>query len=217
MDIGLAIPEDIKTRAADSDVPTNCDQHFSPTTVTNPATDDVIQLPLPLSDPRCARGQDTWKHSFNLQNGMLAGISFGYAWRGLRVEAEYFHRGHHGESSQFAIQSGGKEDEFVVIGEKISDIRAHHFFANFYYDFSQCMEQGDPLRGRGRRPDAREDGLFGAIPEKCGPGRYRRTGATPRCRGHAYVLTERFSVGVKGTLRGGFLERNSKTATHGTG
>ncbi len=80
---------------------------------------------------------------------MLAGISFGYAWRGLRVEAEYFHRGHHGESSQFAIQSGGKEDEFVVIGEKISDIRAHHFFANFYYDFHGVWSRVIPYVGAG--------------------------------------------------------------------
>ena len=46
LDLGIAIPEDVETLASDSDVPTNCDQHFSPITVKG------IQLPRAAERPQ---------------------------------------------------------------------------------------------------------------------------------------------------------------------
>ena len=143
VDIGFALPEDIDIRAKDSDVPTNCDQHFSPVTVGG------VQLPLPLGDTGCARGQDTWKNGFDLQNGLMGGVAYGYAGKVFRFEAEYFYRAHSGEYSPLQIQTGGKNDEFVVTGESMSDFRAHQLFFNVYYDFQNVAGRVLPYLGAG--------------------------------------------------------------------
>lgn len=124
LDLGVAMPRDMDTRAGDTDVPTNCDQHFSETPGPR----------LPLSDPRCARGQDKWENSFDLDSGPLLGLNVGYAWNGLRLEAEYFYRRHGGEFSDLAFSAGDKTPEFVRSREKIDDVRGHQFFGNVYYD-----------------------------------------------------------------------------------
>ena len=214
LDLGIAIPEDVETLASDSDVPTNCDQHFSPITVKG------IQLPLPLSDSNCARGQDIWQNVFDLENGILGGVSFGYAWQGFRGEAEYFHRGHSGEYSPLEIQSGGKDDEFVVAGERISDLRAHHFFANLYYDFQRLLwPRVIPYVGAGvgaarvkmnysgkfqRNADQSVISGLGRHPEAAGTLTFSEAELSDTLWawqwmvGLDYALTERFSVGAKG-------------------
>ena len=143
LDLGMAVPRDMDTRPAHTGIPTNCDQHFSSVTVGDET------LPLDLSDPRCARGQDKWENSFDLDNGSLLGLNVGYAWRGLRLEAEYFYRQHGGEYSAVGTLSGGKETEVVRFGERISDVSGHQFFGNGYYDFRDTGSKLIPYIGGG--------------------------------------------------------------------
>lgn len=129
LDLGIAFPEDIDTSTSDTDVPTNCDQHLGQSTVGGSS------VPLPLSHPSCARGQDSWTGDFDMDDGVLLGLNIGYAWGHFRVEAEYFHRNHNGDTSPLQLQTGGKDDEFAKAEESIRDFEADHLFANFYYDF----------------------------------------------------------------------------------
>ena len=108
---------------ATRDVPTNCDQHLPRATVNIDGRNEI--LPFPLSDPRCARGQDHWENSFDLDNGPLLGLNVGYAWRGLRLEAEYFYRQHGGDVSGLEITSGDKNDEFFLLRSGIGDVNGH--------------------------------------------------------------------------------------------
>ena len=143
LDLGLAAPRDLDIRGTSDDVPTNCDHHLGQATVNGQ------DLPLPLDDPRCARGLEGWKTSFNLDNGPLVGLNAGYAWRGLRLEAEYFYRQHGGDYSGSEITSGDKQPEFIQSGERISDFRGHQFFGNAYYDFRDTGSKLIPYIGGG--------------------------------------------------------------------
>lgn len=140
LDLGIAMPEALDTDMGDNDVPTNCDQLLS-----GPGSMFV----KPLSDADCRQGQDTWNNRFDLDTGILAGVNFGYARHGLRIEAEYFHRRHSGEDSPLPFVAGGKEDEFSTLSERISDLRGHHFFGNVYYDFHNVWTQWTPYVGAG--------------------------------------------------------------------
>ena len=147
LDLGIAMPHDMDTRARDTDVPTNCDQHLDEATVNIDGTEET--LPLPRDDPRCARGQDQWENRFDLDNGPLLGLNAGYAWRGLRVEAEYFYRQHGGEYVSGQNTSGNKQVEFIETGERIGDVSGHQFFGNIYYDFRDTGFKLIPYIGGG--------------------------------------------------------------------
>ena len=128
----MAFPQTLGTLGTDTDVPTNCDQHF-----------------MGASTMNCARGQDSWTNSFNLGDGLLVGFNVGYAWENYRFEIEYLQRGHKGETLPLGLQTGGKNDEFVTTQEKISDVSADHLFANAYYDFYGVSEEFIPYVGVG--------------------------------------------------------------------
>lgn len=82
-------------------------------------------------------------NSFDLNTGFLGGFSVGYALNRFRVEFEYLHRSHGGESSPWELPGGNaalqsKSSEVSALdppSEHISDFSAHQFFVNAYYDF----------------------------------------------------------------------------------
>ncbi len=147
LDLGMAMPHEMDARARDSDVPTNCDQHLPRATVNIDGRNAI--LPFPLSDPGCARGQDHWENSFDLDNGPLLGLNVGYAWSGLRLEAEYFYRQHGGDVSGLEITSGDKNDEFFLLRSGIGDVNGHQFFGNVYHDFHDVSPTLIPYIGGG--------------------------------------------------------------------
>ncbi len=145
-DIGIALPETLKTQSSDSDVISNCDQWLDTKTING------MVLPFPPNSSECQERDVNWTNSFHLGNGLLAGLNFGYAWRGVRVEFEYLHREHSGEKSggvQDPSALGYKSVEFVEASEIISDVRADHFFGNLYYDFHGPFPKVIPYVGVG--------------------------------------------------------------------
>ena len=212
LDLGLAISRDMDMRGRSDDVPTNCDQHLGRATVNG------VSLPLPLSDPRCARGSEGWKSSFDIDNGPLLGLNVGYAWRGFRFEAEYFYRQHDGEYSGSEITSGDKQPEFIQSGERISDIRGHQFFGNVYYDFRDTRSKLIPYIGGGmglmlarmdysagylRNSDQNVIGRLGRNPNAAGTLSSQNEVLSDVLWGYQllagadYTLTERVFLGVK--------------------
>ena len=143
LDLGMATPRDMDTKFTSTDGPTNCDQHFSSVTIGGDT------LPLRFDDPRCERGRGSLDNSFDLDSGPLLGLSAGYTWRGLRFEAEYFYRQHGGEHNGNTIEGDGKQQEFVQIGERVSDVKGHQFFGNVYYDFLGVSPKLIPYIGGG--------------------------------------------------------------------
>ena len=177
IEVGLAVPRELNTLAGDTDVPTNCDGHF-PLIVL-----DGERLPLPLSDPRCARGQDQWANAFDLDNGPLVGIHVGYAWRGTRVEAEVLRRDQGGDEAGGQNVAGDKQVEFVETGERMGDVRGHQLFGNVYFDVRSRSRRVIPYVGAGigrmrakmsyraswqRNPDAAAIEGFGRHPAAAG-------------------------------------------------
>ena len=153
-DIGIALPETLKTRSSDSDVISNCDQWLTrdgqPFEITN--GERTWTVPFSPDSEKCQERDVNWTNSFNLSNGLLAGLNFGYAWRSLRVEVEYLHREHSGEKKggvQDPSALGYKSVEFVEASEIISDVRADHFFGNLYYDFHGLFPKVIPYVGVG--------------------------------------------------------------------
>ena len=145
-DIGIALPETLKTRSSDSDVISNCDQWLDTETINGTV------LPFPPNSEECQERDVNWTNSFNLGNGLLAGLNFGYAWRSFRVEVEYLHREHSGEKKggvQDPSALGYKSVEFVEASEIISDVSADHFFGNLYYDFHDLFPKVIPYVGVG--------------------------------------------------------------------
>ena len=145
-DIGIALPETLKTRSSDSDVISNCDQWLDTETINGTV------LPFPPNSEKCQERDVNWTNSFNLGNGLLAGLNFGYAWRSFRVEVEYLHREHSGEKKggvQDPSALGYKSVEFVEASEIISDVSADHFFGNLYYDFHDLFPKVIPYVGVG--------------------------------------------------------------------
>ena len=145
-DIGIALPETLKTRSSDSDVISNCDQWLDTKTINGTV------LPFPPNSEECQERDVNWTNSFNLGNGLLAGLNFGYAWRSFRVEVEYLHREHSGEKKggvQDPSALGYKSVEFVEASEIISDVSADHFFGNLYYDFHDLFPKVIPYVGVG--------------------------------------------------------------------
>ncbi len=150
LDLGIAMPGDLDTHSTDTDVPTNCDQHFNNVAVDIDGDKGPANLPFNLSDPKCARGQDVWENNFDLDNGPLLGLNVGHSWSsGLRLEAEYFYRQHDGEDSQFGTIAGGKDAEFSEMTERLDNFHGHQFFGNVYYDFHNVLPKAIPYIGGG--------------------------------------------------------------------
>ncbi len=109
-------------------------------------------MPFSPNSEDCQRRDVNWTNSFNLGNGLLAGLNFGYAWRGFRVEVEYLHREHSGEKKggvQDPSALDYKSNEFLEASEIISDVSADHFFGNLYYDFHGLFPKVIPYVGVG--------------------------------------------------------------------
>ena len=243
-DIGIALPETLKTRSSDSDVISNCDQWLNTETINGTV------LPYPLNSEKCPERGVNWTNSFNLGNGLLAGLNFGYAWRSLRVEVEYLHREHSGE------KKGGVQDpsaldynsnDFLEISEIISDVRADHFFGNLYYDFHGLFPKVIPyvgvgagvtktsmeLSGKYLRKTSRE--YFTSLPsDKDGPKHPDLAGTDTLydddlsdilfgyqfMAGIDYALTDHLFVGVKARyadVGGNFSQRNAYDRLRGHG
>ena len=131
LDLGAAFPEELESQRTNTGIPTNCDQWLSEATLP-----DGTVLPLPLGHGDCqpsALPKNPLR--FNLETGVLAAISVGYALKGPRIEAEYVYRHHRGERLPLTVPGDPKQQEFVQRDEEIGALRSSQFFANFYYDF----------------------------------------------------------------------------------
>ena len=129
LDVGAAIPHELESQRTNTGIPTNCDQWLKSATLPNGTG---VPLPLDQCEPRALPGSPL---RFDLDTGVLAGASIGYALNGLRIEAEYVHRQHKGERLPLIVPGDGKQPEFVRRDEEISALRGNQFFANLYYDF----------------------------------------------------------------------------------
>ena len=135
-DVGVSFPDELASTRTNTGISTNCDQWLPADTL-----HDGTPVPLPLE--RCSpRTLPASPSRFDLDAGVLAGVSLGYALRDFRFEAEYFRREQGGESVSLEVPGDEKQQEFVVRSEKIGDFRADYFFANLYYDFRELKWAG---------------------------------------------------------------------------
>lgn len=87
--------------------------------------------------------REIYASDFDLGGGFVAGVAGGYAWRRVRVEAEYLNH-YQGSSSSliYAVEdlvTSGKTREWnesALPFARVSDVRAHQFFANVYFDMA---------------------------------------------------------------------------------
>ncbi len=212
LDVGVALPRDIDIRGRTDDIPTNCDGHFPDVEV------DGRTLPLPLDHPDCAPGAEGWENHFDIDGGPLLGFHAGYAWRALRIEAEYVHRRHGGNRSASTITGSDKQAEFVFGAERLSDVEADAFFGNVYYDFRGAPFELIPYVGAGmgliaasttysttyhRNPDSNIMRTLGRHPAAAGTLSVQEATLSDRLwayqwtAGIDYPLVERFVLGVE--------------------
>lgn len=129
VDVGLALAQDVESTRTNVGVPTNCDQWLP-----GARLHDGTTVPLPLD--QCApRALPASPNRFDLAAGWLGGVNAGYSVGRLRVEAEYFHRRHGGETLALVVPGDPKQREFVERSERIDNLRGHNVFANVYYAF----------------------------------------------------------------------------------
>lgn len=135
VELGFANPSDVTSTISGVNHPTRCDRLLYPAS-SPPAEiandmDCTANSPGPLSN-----------NSYDLGTGFLGGLSLGYTLDRFRVEFEYMHRSHGGDSSRFQVAGGNqalrsKDSEWNgddPPSERISDFIAHQFFVNAYYD-----------------------------------------------------------------------------------
>ena len=131
LDLGAAVPHELESQRTNTGIPTNCDQWLSEATLP-----DGMVLPLPLENSDCRPSAlPRSPLRFDLDTGVLFGLSVGYALNGLRLEAEYLYRRHKGERLPLSVAGDPKQQEFVQRDEEVGALRANQFFANLYYDF----------------------------------------------------------------------------------
>lgn len=131
LDLGAAVPQELESQRTNTGIPTNCDQWLAVATLP-----DGMAVPLPLDHSDCRPSAlPRSPLRFDLDTGVLAGLSVGYALNGLRLEAEYLYRRHKGESLPLTVPGDPKQQEFVQRDEEVGALRGSHFFANLYYDF----------------------------------------------------------------------------------
>lgn len=129
VDVGLSLAPDLESTRTNVGIPTNCDQ-WLPEAVLN----DGTSVPLPAG--QCApRALPASPNNFELGAGWLAGVNAGYSMGRLRLEAEYFHRRHGGETLALVVPGDPKQREFVERSERIGSLRGHNVFVNLYHDF----------------------------------------------------------------------------------
>ena len=152
MDLGVAIPETLNSRSRDSDVVSNCDQWLTRNGERFEITNGENTWTVPFALDECRERGVEWTNGFDLDNGILAGLNLGYAWRSVRFEIEYLHREHSGDKAgggQSASALDYKTVEFVESSEILSDLRADSFFGNLYYDFHGLFPRVIPYVGAG--------------------------------------------------------------------
>ena len=131
MDLGAAVPHELESQRTNTGIPTNCDQWLAAATLP-----DGVAVPLPLEHSGCRPSAlPRSPLRFDLDTGVLAGLSVGYALNGLRLEAEYVYRRHEGERLPLTVAGDPKQQEFVQRDEEVGALRGNQFFANVYYDF----------------------------------------------------------------------------------
>ena len=129
VDVGLSLGHDLESTRTNVGIPTNCDQ-WLPSARLNDGT--TVPLPLAQCSPRALPASP---NNFDLALGWLGGVNTGYSVDRLRVEAEYFHRRHDGETLALVVPGDPKQREFVERSESIDNLRGHNVFVNVYHDF----------------------------------------------------------------------------------
>ena len=129
VDVGLSLPHDLESTRTNVGIPTNCDQ-WLPAAQLNDGT--TVPLPIDQCAPRALQASPS---IFDLDAGWLAGATAGYSMGRLRLEGEYFHRRHGGETLSLVVPGDPKQREFVERSESIGSLRGHNVFVNLYHDF----------------------------------------------------------------------------------
>lgn len=129
VDAGVSLARDLESTRTNVGIPTNCDQ-WLPGAVLG----DGTTVPLPID--QCApRAMPASPGTFDLGAGWLAGVNAGYRMGRLRLETEYFHRRHGGETLALIVPGDPKQPEFAERSERIGSLRGHNVFVNLYHDF----------------------------------------------------------------------------------
>lgn len=127
-DVGVSMARDLESARTNIGVPTNCDQWLGAAVL-----NDGTQVPLP-ADQCAPRALPARANAFALGAGGLAGAGAGYDFGPVRIEAEYFHRRHGGETVDLVVPGDDKQPEFTERTETIDQVRGDNFFGNVYFD-----------------------------------------------------------------------------------
>ena len=128
-ELGANFATSLDTIGSDTDRASVCDEFI------NPGFASVAGC----TDPGRGMG-DEWTNRFDNTEGLLAGVTVGYRWRGrFRLEAEYSYRDSpYDQTSPLTDASGATlaklGGELERAEERIGSVSAHNLFGNVYYD-----------------------------------------------------------------------------------
>ncbi len=118
LDLGVFFPNSVATEGNDTDVrETRCDGFLFPTAT------------------GCTERGTGWINRFDMETGVLGGMTVGYMMDNFRFEFEYLYRTGEGDSSSLGIVDNTRDGEFLVDDERLGDFESHHLFTSVYYDF----------------------------------------------------------------------------------
>ena len=188
MQAGVSLPGDYESTRTNNGIPTNCDQWLPGETL-----NDGTRVPLPLSE--CApRVLPASPNTFDLGNGVVAGVQAGFALKALRIEVEYFRRGQGGVLLPLIVPGDPKQAEFVERSEKISDFRTDNLFANVYYDLRGRLSQNaTPYIGAGAGLTRQQMFYSAASIRTNDREKMRRLGRNPHAAGLASLADDTLS------------------------
>ena len=149
VEAGASLARTLSSTRTNVGVGTNCDQWLTPRSDVT-IDGEVTSVPLPASECR-PRALPSAASEFDLEAGVLAGASVGYADSGpIRYEVEYFFRSQGGDRVDLVVPGDPKQREFVERSEEIGALRSHNLFVNFYHDFRDAVSpEATPWVGAG--------------------------------------------------------------------
>ena len=184
------------------------------TDIVNAACDPWLEGSWDPEDDRCTKPPyaTIWVgREISLLPSLVPGIHFGYGWRFVRLELEYYYRTH---SSQYAGSSpaarGGASglapddlynytrphlDEYAYTRERISDALTHHLFANIFFDMRGLPGPLVPYAGFGAGPAIARMFYSGVWLRHSDPEYLKEIGAFPGAAGTITTTWEDFEDG----------------------
>ena len=171
-ELGANFATSLDTIGSDTDRASVCDEFI------NPGFASVAGC----TDPGRGMG-DEWTNRFDNTEGLLAGVTVGYRWRGrFRLEAEYSYRDSpYDQTSPLTDASGATlaklGGELERAEERIGSVSAHNLFGNVYYDLVNAS-RFTPYIGFGVGVGF-TDVDYGGVFARAGDPRVITTGAGP--------------------------------------